>query len=242
MMRQSSQRPSPPSVPIGGVQKVSLVDYPGHVAAALFTVGCNMRCGYCHNPELVLADRYADSIPEEDILLFLESRIGKLDSVVISGGEPTMHEGLPRLAARIKAMGYLVKLDSNGTHPGMVAQMIENGTLDFMAMDIKGPIEKYQAIAAYPIDVVAVQQTIELLKGSHIGYEFRTTVVKSQLTPEDFVSIGQLVQGAPRFALQRFRPGKTLHPAFRHEITYSDKEFEVLKDIMERYVHECVIH
>ena len=97
--RKSQPSASPPSVPSGGVQKVSLGDYPGHVAAALFTIGCNMRCGYCHNPELVLPDRYIDSIPEEDILLFLENRIGKLDGVVISGGEPTIHEGLPSLAA-----------------------------------------------------------------------------------------------------------------------------------------------
>ena len=240
--RKSQPNASPPSVPIGGVQKVSLVDYPGHVAAALFTIGCNMRCGYCHNPELVLPDRYIDSIPEEDILLFLESRIGKLDGVVISGGEPTVHEGLPSLAARIKDMGYLVKLDSNGTHPDMIRQMLDAGTLDFMAMDIKGPLEKYQAIAAYPVDIAAVQQTIAMLRQSSIGYEFRTTVVKSQLAPEDFESIGQLIEGAPRFALQRFRPGTTLHPAFRHETTYSDEEFEELKKVMEKYVDECVIH
>lgn len=245
-MTGQSDRPLPqrafPSVPIGGVQKVSLVDYPGHVAAALFTIGCNMRCGYCHNPELVLPDRYIDSIPEEDILLFLESRVGKLDGVVISGGEPTIHEGLPAFAARIKALGYRIKLDSNGTHPDMIRQMLDEGTLDFMAMDIKGPLEKYQEIAAYPVDIVAVQRTIELLRHSGIGHEFRTTIVKSQLAPEDFESIGELIKGAPRFALQRFRPGNTLHPAFRHATTYSDEEFEELKKIMERYVDECVIH
>ncbi|HMS93111.1 MAG TPA: anaerobic ribonucleoside-triphosphate reductase activating protein [Candidatus Saccharibacteria bacterium] len=245
MTKQSGKSQSThvsPSVPIGGVQKVSLVDYPGHVAAALFTIGCNMRCGYCHNPELVLPDRYIDSIPEQDVLLFLESRIGKLDGVVISGGEPTIHEGLPSLAARIKEMGYLVKLDSNGTHPDMIRQMLDEKTLDFMAMDIKGPLEKYQEIAAYPVDTVAVQRTIELLRHAGIGYEFRTTIVKSQLSPKDFESIGELIKGAPRFALQRFRPGTTLHPAFRYETTYSDEEFEELKKIMERYVDECVIH
>lgn len=240
-MTEQSIRPVP-SVPIGGVQKVSLVDYPGQVAAALFTIGCNMRCGYCHNPELVLPDRYADTIAEEDVLLFLESRKGKLDGVVISGGEPTMHWGLPALVARIKAMGFLVKLDSNGTHPDMIARMLREKMLDFVAMDIKGPLEKYQAIAAYPIDTAAVQRTIELLRCSDIEYEFRTTVVKSQLAPGDFTGIGELIKGAPRFALQRFRPGKTLHPAFRHETTYSDEEFEAIKEMLEEYVDECVIH
>lgn len=240
-MTEQSIRPVP-SVPIGGVQKVSLVDYPGQVAAALFTIGCNMRCGYCHNPELVLPDRYADTIAEEDVLLFLESRKGKLDGVVISGGEPTMHWGLPALVARIKAMGFLVKLDSNGTHPDMIARMLREKMLDFVAMDIKGPLEKYQAIAAYPIDTAAVQRTIELLRCSDIEYEFRTTVVKSQLAPGDFTEIGELIKGAPRFALQRFRPGKTLHPAFRHETTYSDEEFEAIKEMLEEYVDECIIH
>lgn len=240
-MTEQSIRPVP-SVPIGGVQKVSLVDYPGQVAAALFTIGCNMRCGYCHNPELVLPDRYADTIAEEDVLLFLESRKGKLDGVVISGGEPTMHWGLPALVARIKAMGFLVKLDSNGTHPDMIARMLREKMLDFVAMDIKGPLEKYQAIAAYPIDTAAVQRTIELLRCSDIEYEFRTTVVKSQLAPGDFTGIGELIKGAPRFALQRFRPGKTLHPAFRHETTYSDEEFEAIKEMLEEYVDECIIH
>lgn len=240
-MTEQSIRPVP-SVPIGGVQKVSLVDYPGQVAAVLFTIGCNMRCGYCHNPELVLPDRYADTIAEEDVLLFLESRKGKLNGVVISGGEPTMHWGLPALVARIKAMGFLVKLDSNGTHPDMIAWMLREKMLDFVAMDIKGPLEKYQAIAAYPIDTAAVQRTIELLRYSDIEYEFRTTVVKSQLAPGDFTGIGELIKGAPRFALQRFRPGKTLHPAFRHETTYSDEEFEAIKEMLEEYVDECVIH
>ena len=227
---------------IGGVQKVSLVDYPGKVAAALFTIGCNMRCGYCHNPELVLPERYADAIPEDDVLAFLAARVGKLEGLVISGGEPTMHDDLPDFAARVKELGYLIKLDTNGTHPRLVRSMIERGLLDFVAMDIKGPLEKYQQIAAYPVDIAAVQETIALLKQSSIGYEFRTTVVKSQLTPEDFEGIGQLVQGASRYALQRFRPGRTLHPAFRHMTTYSDAEFAAIKQRMERYVDTCVIH
>ncbi len=240
MTGQSSQRT--PSLPIGGVQKVSLVDYPGRVAAALFTIGCNMRCGYCHNPELVLPDRYAGAIPEEDVLRFLESRRGRLEGVVISGGEPTMHEGLPRFVQVVHDMGFLVKLDTNGTHPDMVAAMLAAGTLDFVAMDIKGPLEKYQEIAAYPVDTAAVVRTIALLAEAGLPREFRTTVVRAQLTPEDIRAIGKLVAGAPRFALQRFRPGKTLHPAFRRLDTYSDEEFEQLRLMIEEYVDECVVH
>lgn len=227
---------------IGGLQKLSLVDYPHHTAVAMFTIGCNMRCGYCHNPELVLPERYADVIPEEDILLFLESRVGRVEGVVISGGEPTMHADLPDFAKRIKDLGFLVKLDTNGTHPAMVRQMIADGTLDFVAMDIKSSPARYQEVAARPVSVDAINETIALLKSSTIGYEFRTTLVKSQVSPDDLRKIGTLIKGAPRFALQRFRPGRTLSPQFARETTYTDDELSQLKTMMEKYVTECVVH
>lgn len=231
-----------PNVAIGGVQKLSLVDYPGHVAAALFLTGCNMRCGYCHNPELVLPERLAPSIPIDEILLFLRSRIGKLDGVVISGGEPTIHDELPGLVRRIKAMGYHVKLDTNGTNPDMVTAMLDEGLLDFIAMDIKGPLEKYIAIAARPIDLDAITRTIRLLIESGVAHEFRTTVVKGQLEVADFEKIGILVAGAERFALQHFHPGAVLSPQFQHATTFTDEEFTAAKAIMERYVATCMIH
>lgn len=227
---------------IGGLQKLSLVDYPHHTAVAMFTIGCNMRCGYCHNPELVLPERYADVIPEEDILLFLESRVGRIEGVVISGGEPTMHEDLPDFARRVKDLGFLVKLDTNGTHPAMVRQMIEAGTLDYVAMDIKASPARYQEVAARPISIEAIHETIALLRQSAIDYEFRTTLVKSQVSPSDLQEIGAMIKGAPRFALQRFRPGRTLSPQFALETTYSDAELAKLKTMMEKYVTECVVH
>ena len=232
----------PYSVPIGGVQKLSLVDFPGHVAAALFTVGCNMRCGYCHNPELVLPERAAPSIPSDEIILFLESRVKRLDGVVISGGEPTIHDDLPKLVQRIKRLGYAVKLDTNGTRPSMVRELIDQKLVDFVAMDIKGPMEKYHTIAARPVDLEAVCETISLLVTSGIGHEFRTTVVREQLCVDDFRSIGEMVRGAKRFALQHFRPGVTLAPQFQDASTLTDAEFHQVKRIMEEYVDVCVIH
>lgn len=226
---------------IGGVQKLSLVDYPGKTAAAIFTIGCNMRCGYCHNPELVLPEQYAESIPEEDVLTFLASRVGKLEGVVISGGEPTVHADLPDFIARVKDLGFAVKLDSNGTHPDMLRQLYADHLIDYVSMDIKGTLASYQAIAAYPIDMGAIIESIETIKNSGVDYEFRTTVVRSQIPVEDFAGIGQLVQGASRFALQKFRPGITVSPAFRTETTYSDEEFEDIKHIMEQYVEYCVV-
>ena len=227
---------------IGGVQKLSLVDYPHHTAIALFTIGCNMRCGYCHNPELVLPERYADSIPEEDIFLFLESRVGRVEGVVVSGGEPTMHDDLPEFIRRIKKLGFQVKLDTNGTHPSMVKGLIAEQLIDYIAVDIKASMERYQEVVARPIDTDDILETIRIIKESGIDHEFRTTLIKSQVSPDDLDEIGQLVKGSPRYALQRFRPGRTLNPQFAKAVTYSDEELSILKKHMELYVTECVIH
>ena len=232
---------------IGGIQKLSLVDYPGKTSAAIFTIGCNMRCGYCHNPELVLPERYADAIPENDIIDFLKMRIGKLEGVVISGGEPTMHKDLPSFFAKVKGLGFHTKLDSNGTHPQMIKELISNNLVDYIAMDIKGPLENYQKIVAYPVDVNAVQESIDIIIASNIEREFRTTVVKSQIyfdpqRNDDFDKIGMLIKGQPRFALQKFRAGRTLNPRFERETTYTDEEFELIKDKIKKYVNLCVVH
>jgi len=225
---------------IGGIQKFSTVDYPGYAVASIFTIGCNMRCGYCHNPELVLPEQFAGEIPEDEILEFLESRKGLLDGVAISGGEPTMQEDLPEFIRKVKEMGFRVKLDTNGTNPWMVAQLINEGLVDFIAMDIKGPLDKYIQIAARPVDLDAIEQCVRLIKT--VDHEFRTTIVRSQLEPQDFEAIGQLVDGAQRFALQYFIPGNTVSPNFREEVSFTSEEMEQAKTIMERHVTECVVH
>lgn len=228
-------------VAIGGIQKFSTVDFPGFAVAAIFTIGCNMRCGYCHNPELVLPEQYVDTIPEQDILDFLATRIGKLDGVAISGGEPTMQEDLPNFIRKIKAMGFLVKLDSNGTNPDMLEALIDDGLIDFVAMDIKGSIERYSQIAARPVDTTAIQRSIDIIK-TRIPHEFRTTIVRTQLTPEDFEGIGKMVEGADRFALQYFQPGTTVSPQFHRAKSFIDAEMEQARAIMSNYVKECVVH
>lgn len=225
---------------IGGIQKFSTVDYPGYAVASLFTIGCNMRCGYCHNPELVLPEQFVGEIPEDEILEFLASRKGLLDGVAISGGEPTMHEDLLDFMRTLKSMGFRVKLDTNGTNPAMVKRMIDEELVDFIAMDIKGPLDEYSQIAARPVDTDAIQESIRLIKT--IDHEFRTTIVRSQLAPEDFEAIGELVDGAKRFALQYFVPGNTLSPNFRSETSFTREEMDTAKQIMERHVAECVVH
>jgi pyruvate formate lyase activating enzyme len=227
---------------IGGIEKLSLIDYPGKTCAVVFTLGCDFRCGYCHNPELVLPEQFSGVIPVDDILDFLKSRVGRLEAVTISGGEPAIHEDLPDFAKKIKEMGFFVKLDTNGTRPAMVKKLLDDKLLDFIAMDIKGPLDKYQSIVTRPVDVNIIKNSIDIIKNSGIPYEFRTTIVKSQLSFDDFDKIGELVKGAPRYALQKFRPGRTLSPRFASEVTYSDEDFEKLKHIMEHYVDECVVH
>ena len=227
-------------VAIGGIVKFSTVDYPGYVVASVFTIGCNMRCGYCHNPELVLPEQFADTIPEHEILEFLATRVGKLEGVAISGGEPTMQADLPQFIAKIKAMGFRVKLDTNGTNPGMVKRLIGEQLVDFIAMDIKGPLEKYQQIAARPIDVEAIQESIRIIKT--IPHEFRTTIVAGQLEVGDFTSIGKLVEGAQRYALQKFVAGRTVSTQFAGASSFATDEMDAARRIMQRYVAECVVH
>lgn len=226
---------------IGGIQKFSTVDYPGYTVAAVFTVGCNMRCGYCHNPELVLPEQYAGGIPEEEIFEFLEKRRGLLDGVAISGGEPTQQADLPDFIRRCKTMGFRIKLDTNGTNPEMLRELLDENLLDFVAMDIKGPLEKYSQIAARPVNLDAIQESIQLIKT--IDHEFRTTVVKGQLEPNDFEKIGELVCGADRFALQYFvASGNLVSQQFRREESFSVAEMAMVRETMLGYVKECVVH
>jgi len=227
------------SMRIGGLQGCSLIDYPGKISAIVFTIGCNFHCPYCHNPELV--DETADEQPEEDFFAFLESRVGKLDGVTITGGEPTIHDDLIPFIKKIKKMGFLVKLDSNGTHPEVLKEVIDQKLVDYLAMDIKGPLHKYAGAVARPVDTDKIKTSIKLLMESGVPYEFRTTVVKSMLTPDDFHEIGKLINGADAYYLQRFVPTKLLNPGFMDEETYSDDEFEELRVIMEKYVQQCNI-
>lgn len=225
---------------IGGIQKFSTVDYPGYTVASIFTIGCNMRCGYCHNPELVLPEQYAGAIPEEEVFEFLETRRGLLDGVAISGGEPTMQGDLPQFIRRCKNMGFRVKLDTNGTNPAMLRELLAEKLVDFIAMDIKGPLDKYSAIAARPINLDAIRESIALIRT--IPHEFRTTIVRGQLTPQDFEVIGQLVHGADRYALQYFIPGTTVSPQFGLRESFTEDEMAEAQMIMRRHVQECVVH
>lgn len=224
---------------IGGLQKSSLIDYPEKIASIVFTQGCNFKCPYCHNPELISGSvtLHNEKINHADaILKFLNSRKGKLDGVVITGGEPTLHKNLPEFIKEIKTLGFLVKLDTNGTNPKMLKSLIDKKLIDYIAMDIKSPIEKYSEVVCTKVNTENIIKSIEILKNSSIKYEFRTTVVKSQLSGADFEKIGALIQGADKYYLQRFLPTKTLNEEFLNEITYSDEEFAQIIKNLKNYI------
>lgn len=224
---------------IGGIQKCSLIDFPGKISAILFTSGCNFHCPYCHNPELV--NETATLIPEEEIFDFLERRKTILDAVTITGGEPTIHDDLVPFMQRIKGMGFQVKLDTNGTNPDIVAQVQNENLVDYIAMDVKAPLTSYAQTVARPVDIAVLRKSIDLLMHGKVPYEFRTTVIKSLLSFDDIYAIGNEIRGAKTHYLQKFVPTKTLNPAFLRKTTYSDSEFEDMRIIMNEFVHECIV-
>lgn len=220
---------------IGGIQKTSLLDFPQKVAAIVFTQGCNFACGYCHNPEL-LEFSEKSNYNAEDFYQFLQTRIGKLDGVVITGGEPTLQSGLYDFVSKIKSMGFETKLDTNGTNPKVLESLINNNLLDYVAMDIKSPIERYDEITCVSVKKENILKSIDLIMNSGVDYEFRTTVLKSQLCMKDFEEIGKLLHGAKRYYLQKFVPTKIYNPKLKNELTYTDSELEKICELLRFYI------
>lgn len=209
---------------IGGVQKTSLLDYPDKISAIVFTQGCNFRCGYCHNPELINSKEQAGTVPA--LFEFLKTRVGKLDAVVITGGEPCLHKDLPEFIKEIKDMGFLVKLDTNGSYPNMLKEVLP--LVDYIAMDIKAPLEKYDDIVVNKTDAEKIKESINIIMNSGKAYEFRTTVVRSLLSEDDILKIGDLINGAKCYYLQKFVPTKILDNKLINETTYSDEELSYM--------------
>ncbi len=169
----------------GGLQRFTLIDYPGKIAATVFTVGCNFRCPYCHNPELVLPDKFSETIAEDEIISFLETRKGKIEGLAITGGEPTIFNELPAFIKKVKLLGFVVKLDTNGTNPKMLKELIDNRLIDFVAMDIKAQFSRYNELAGVKVDLAKIKESINLIKNSGLEHEFRTTVPSPILQRED---------------------------------------------------------
>ncbi len=180
---------------IGGLIKFTLIDFPGRPAAVIFTQGCNFRCRYCHNPELVYPHLFTEPVAEGEIDAFLKRRQGTLEGVVVSGGEPTLHDDLPAFLKKIKSMGYAVKLDTNGTRPEMLKKLIGEHLLDYIAMDLKAPLEKYALITGVEFNPAVLRESMDLICQSGLAYEFRTTYDKEVLTDADIAALSKLVEG-----------------------------------------------
>ena len=195
---------------IGGFQKFSLLDYPGKIAAIVFTQGCNFRCGYCHNPQLVCPRQFQATVEESVVLGFLGSRRGKLQGVVVSGGEPTVQKGLLDFLDKLKAMGYAVKLDTNGSDPQKLASIIELHLADFIAMDIKTSLARYEKAVGVKPDIERIKASIDLIIKSGLPYQFRTTLVKAHCSGEDLKDIQELIGPSRCHALQSFIPSSRI--------------------------------
>ena len=219
---------------IHGLQKMTLLDYPGYVACTVFLSGCDFRCPYCHNFELV--DGSAPPImDEEDLFSFREKRKGLLDGVAITGGEPCLNKDLPALLKRIREMGFMTKLDTNGNHQEMLKKLLDEELLDYVAMDIKNSPEKYaMTIGKDKIDLAPIRESISLIMGSKIVYEFRTTVVDEFHKISDFEEIGAMIEGAKRYFIQPFTDRDTVPFGNLHAPGKAD--LEAYLALVRRYV------
>lgn len=223
---------------IGGVQKTSLLDYPDKISAIVFTQGCNFRCGYCHNPGLLQVNSEKDIYSVDVFFEFLKKRVGKLDGVVITGGEATLQKDLILFMKEVKNLGFLVKLDTNGYRPDVVEEVINQGLVDYFAMDIKAPLDKYSAVTNVDIDTDKIVKSIDLIMKSNIPYEFRTTVMKSQLDYKDFEKIGELIKGADKYYLQKFEvKTEILDEKLKNEQTYFVEEFKEIIEILKKNIN-----
>lgn len=218
---------------IAGIQRTSLLDWPGKICSTIFIAGCNFRCGFCHNPELVLPEEIekVEAMTETELLTQLVERKKFIDGVCITGGEPLMSPGIVKLIRKIKDKGFPVKLDTNGSIPTILKNIINEGLVDYIAMDVKAPKERYKEVSGSEINVSLIEQSINILKESSIDYEFRTTLVKGMLDKQDIIAIGDWIAGAKAYYIQQFvSTEKTIDPKWKDVKSYPK---EKLQDMME---------
>jgi len=220
---------------IKGFIETSLIDYPGKICSVLFLGGCNFKCGFCHNPEIVFGST-ADISPQV-FFNFIKSKKGWVDSVTITGGEPTIHAKLPELINSIKSLGLLVKLDTNGTNPLMLNSLINNKMIDYIAMDIKSPLSSYHKITNSKVNTELIKQSINLIRGSGVDYEFRTTIIPSFIDQKGLLEICDLIKGSKKYVLQQYRSFKTLNEEFPKE-SYTINELNNLLKLIKPYFHK----
>lgn len=222
---------------IGGIQKLTLIDYPGVIATTVFTVGCSFRCGFCHNPELVLPEKFPElNEMEKEFFEHLEKRKGKLEGVCITGGEPTIQPDIIEFIRKIKDMGYLVKLDSNGSNPHVLEKIIQEGLVDFIAMDIKSAPENYSKVVGLNVDIEKIKKSVKMIMESGIDYEFRTTVVPGVHSEEEFLEVGKWIKGAKAYYLQEYREMITLDEKIGQKTKGKKIDLEKIRQSIEKNI------
>jgi pyruvate formate lyase activating enzyme len=219
-----------------GLQKISLIDYPNKVASVLFTPGCNLRCGFCHNWRIAV-DPQPPFLQEATALEMLEKRKRYVDAVVVTGGEPCMHKELPKFLAKLKERGFAVKLDTNGFFPDVLEECL--ASVDYVALDVKTCLEKYVRLGAK--DTVGLMRTVEILKTEKVPYEFRTTLVPELVTSEDAACLGEVVKGAKTLALQQFVPLDTMDKKFQSLKPYAPEIISTFAENMRKYAENVIL-
>jgi len=228
---------------IGGLQKTTLIDFPGRIACTVFLLNCNFQCPFCYSSELVLPERIKSQprISEEDFFSFLEGKKGLLEGVVVCGGEPTCSQGLPEFLSKIKKLGFLVKLDTNGSNPKILKKLIAEKLVDYIAMDIKAPKDKYEKATGVKINIKDIEGSVNLLKEDKVNYEFRTTVVPPLHSEEDILAIAKWIGPAKNYYLQNFRPEKTINPDLEGIKPYSRGFLLEIKKEISPYFDNCQV-
>jgi pyruvate formate lyase activating enzyme len=214
---------------IGGLQKTSLLDYPDKLSAIIWTVGCNLRCPFCYNKNLINNENL-DKINEEDVISFLKKRKKKLEALSISGGEPFLQKDIFEFIKKIKSIDYLIKIDTNGTFPNKLKKIINENLVDYISMDIKAPKGKYNLLCGKKVDIRNIQKSIDLIMDSSINYEFKTTIIPNLLDKNDLINIAKWIKGANQFFLQQFKNKSPLLSNKLEEIEPYSEEY--LNDIL----------
>lgn len=227
---------------IKGIQGISLIDYPGKIASTLFTGGCNFRCPFCHNPELIEVKREDTDLTYDDVINKLKERINFIDGICITGGEPLLTEDIIEFVQILKdRTGLPVKIDTNGYNPSVLSKIIEGKLADFIAMDIKTSIGKYYKAAGIDLNADKIRESIDMIIKSNISHEFRTTCVPGIVDSNDIREIGSYIVGADAFALQQFRPGHTYSSQFEDIHPYKPEEIIRFRDILKQFIENIEI-
>lgn len=221
-----------------GLEKFSLVEWPGKITAIVFTGGCNFRCPFCHNPELVTDLAKTPVYPWEEIEKFLDQKVGWVDAIMITGGEPTIHRDLPQALNFIKAKGYATGIATNGSNPGMLRELIEQKLVDRVCMDIKSSWGKYPEACGEKVDIEKIKESVELIMKSPVEYELKLTLVPGLVNKEDLSKIGESVKGAKKLTLQQFRPLKALDKDYENKVPYCKDDIMKFAKELESFVDE----